>query len=751
MSLKEFTKEVFTRYGLTEDDIKVYLAYLRTPMATLSEAYLSVEEDEIEYERVEQITQMLVEKSFLKRIEGIVDRFIPLEPYFELFVNESENFRNEIAKIKDNVLADQSSRFERLEEIQNNSIGEVESAVSAQIKEFFDDSDNKNLNKKERIDKAKSRFTETSKELEKNIHSIKDSLNEELKKISQSFINDNESEINRSRDDINRIISELIDDFSKRINNLEIELKKDLDEHVERHRNIANELKPKMEQILEKYLERMDKIVDDLKKRISRLLGEHISQIKSTTSKIESDTHSTVDEKHSKLRDQITDYRNRALTLLKNLLNTSNKFSNFSEEMANQGIFFFKSKRQKYVDRWNIIEKDVASLSRNFKDEYVNESNLYVKDTQSTIDQLKSDISEIIVKENNSISTETNDLDKRAQDEISAELETLATDMAGEIDNTLQNGVKDCSDTTIKLKDSLESSLKQHSKQYDDAVNGHKDSSLKHYNDFNEEIKRKNAAWTENVDSKFTEGKNDCSEKIDGEITLWNEETADLNKMIADMLEDHKRKYNSNTEKLQNSLSETTRDTIQNVKDAIADFTLQFMNSIDDSTELAETNEEKLKDIYNSSSSIPEISKVTTWHTIGREALIAAIKDAVYRTKSSIIIVTPVVVPEVLQIISEFAYQRKAARFMITTQWDINQYGEIIKKMLQLGNIQFRNLSTAGEYYAVTRDAEEVILCPYSKNEAEMISIVSNMSAYARLYSQFIGPIFQANSRPLKL
>jgi hypothetical protein len=217
------------------------------------------------------------------------------------------------------------------------------------------------------------------------------------------------------------------------------------------------------------------------------------------------------------------------------------------------------------------------------------------------------------------------------------------------------------------------------------------------------------------------------------------------------MLEDHKIKYKDNAETLQTSLTNTTRETIQNIKDAIADFTLQFMNSIDDSTERGENNEEKLKDIDNASRSIPEIATVTSWHTIGKDALISAIKDAIYRIKSSIIIIMPVVMPEILQVISEFAYQKKAARFMLTSHWDMQQYGNIIKKMMQLGNIQFRNLTTPGDYFAVTRDAEEVIICPFTKNEKEMISVVSNQELYSKLFSNFIGPVFQANSRPIKL
>ena len=243
--------------------------------------------------------------------------------------------------------------------------------------------------------------------------------------------------------------------------------------------------------------------------------------------------------------------------------------------------------------------------------------------------------------------------------------------------------------------------------------------------------------WIRDVDDKFIASKRNVSDKTTAEINLWGDESADLDRNLSEMLTDHKKKYEENAKTLQNSLS--------NIKDAIADFTLQFMNSIDDATELAENNEEKLKDIFNASSSIPEISEITTWQVVGRDSLIAAVKDAVYRTKSS-----PVVIPEILQVVSEYAYQKKAARFMLTSFWDMNQYGAIIQKMLSLGNIQFRQLNTAGEFYAVTRDAEEVIIGPYTDRESEMISVISNQTAYAKLYSQFIGPIFQANSRPIK-
>ena len=751
MSLKDFTKEVFTRYGFTEDHINIYLVFLRVPRATTSEVFMTLteEHEDLKYETVLEITNWLVEKGFLKRIEGIIERYIPLQPYFELFTNESENFRNEIARIKDTILADQSDRFEKLEAIQDKSIGEVENAVDKQITAFFEDSDSKNNTKKNRIDSATNRFTETSKKLESNIHSIMDKLNSNLKNISETSVSRNETEITKTKDDLTSLISKLLLDFSNRVENLEKELKIELDEHVERHKSTANQLKPKMEQILEKYLERMDKVIADLKAKISNLLKEHSNHVKNTTDTLQVDLKATVDERHRTLTNQTNDFKSMTLTLIDNLLEHANRFTDFSEDMAKKK-FWWVGKKKKYKARHETTIQNILKYSEPMKPDFIKVCDDYITNTRETTDQIKSDVTDTMVKENENLATETNDLDYKAQETVDAQLQTLATDLAGEVDDTLQSGVKDCSDTNLKLKDSLENSLKTHQRQYDDAINTHKENSLKHYTDFDVEIKRISTDWTRDVDMNFTDGKRDCSDKIEGEIRLWDAEAKDMNTNLSDMLVDHKSKYEQNAKTLQNSLSNTTRDTIQNVKDAIADFTLQFMNSIDDATELAENNESKLNDIHNASSSIPEIAKVTTWPVVGKDAMVAAIKDAIYRVKSSIIIVTPYVVPDILQVVSEYAFQKKAVRFMLTSHWDLQRYSGIIGKMKQLGNIQFRQLQTAGEFFAVTRDAEEVILAPATEKEAEMIAVVSNQEGYSRLYSQFIGPIFQANSRPIK-
>ena len=848
MSLKEFTKEVFTQYGFTEDMIGVYLTFLRLPRATISQVYMYINKDkdiafeslEADLQKITEITADLESKGFLKKVPGIVDRYIPLEPFFDLFIKQSKVLRDEISKTKDDVLADQSNRFETLEGIQDNTINEVTNAVETQINDFFVDSDKKETYKKEKIDAANKRLTDTlksvenelhgtvdkdyselksdideldyevnseldkisenhnkaTKTLEFNFHNILNTLNETVKNISKTFVDTSENGTTTAKNDINSIVKALLDDFSNRISNLETELKKDLDAHVNHHKDEAADLKPKMEKILEKYMDQMNKVIIDLKERIDSLFKEHISTLNITSTQLQNRIKDHVDNRHKTLEDQVKQFRDTTLTLMDNLVSTSEQLTDLSSELKKRGAAFkalFAGKHKKYKAIYKEIQEKVETISDKLKQEFSQSTEIYIEDTFKTTRDLKNDVTTTISLENEEFNKQTTDLNSRAQSTIESDMGPLANDLVGEVDSTIDEGVKHCSDTSLKLKDSLETSLHQHHDDYNKAITRHNDVTIKHYDDSDADVKRLNEDFVKDMDIKFNAGvadvtnevgiqikdidthrdnyrikqremfnerlskirsdfdrsKQSTTSKVDGEINFFNNDCSDLDKNLFDMLEDHKNKYKENATTLQSSLSNTVKDTIQNVKDAIADFTLTFMNSIDDCSETAEKNEEKLNDIDQASSAIPEIKKVNTWHTIGVEALIAAIKDTIHRTKSSIIIVTPTVIPEILQLISQVAFQKKAARFLLTSHWNLAQYGDIITKMKTLGNIQFRQLKSKGDFYAVTRDAEEVLLAPASKKDEDIVAVISEEEGYAILYSQFIGPIFQANSRPI--
>ena len=138
MSLKQETAEIFTQYGLDATEIKVYHAYLGNPQATISQISVMLELDD---NQVAQITNKLEQKNFLKKIPGITDRYIPLEPYFELYNKQTQNYRDEITRIKTAVLADQSVKFEKIEGIEATALKEITTAVNDQVTLFFKDAE----------------------------------------------------------------------------------------------------------------------------------------------------------------------------------------------------------------------------------------------------------------------------------------------------------------------------------------------------------------------------------------------------------------------------------------------------------------------------------------------------------------------------------------------------------------------------------------------------------------------------------
>lgn len=872
MSLKENSKPIFTDYGLNDQEIKILLAYLSTPQATVSMIAGLLE---LDYDLVKETTAKLVEAKLIREIPGKITRYVPLEPYFSLFIKQSENFRTGIEKIKDAVLQDQSKRFKELENIQNGAISEVDTAVKNQVDEFFRVSDEHDADKKQVIDTANSRFTTEAKQLEsdihgrietdyedlnsdvrqmesdavkvwdensakftndnnelngnldqisdahvgqtnaleQNLHGIIDGLNGQLKTIADGFVQKYEEGINSAKDGINNIIADLLKDFADRVNKLENEMKRDLDEHVEKHKENAQALKPSLEEILAKYMDRMHNVVEELKKLISKLLLEHVDHMKSTTDKMDSQLKNRVDERQDELVGQVKSFEDNTVVLIDNLAEISENFTNLGETLASRGSAFkalFLGRHKDWVALNDDIQNRVADLSGSMKTDFTASTSDYIAETEQTKESLKGEIDKILSNENQGLKSETETLDNKAQSTVNAELEGLASDLSQEIDSTLKENIAHCKDTTVKLKDSIQSSFSTHKGDYDAAINRHNKKTLDHYGDCDRDVKNKVDGWYSEMDKDHQKAKNDIttekdsqikdindhrektksknvehsktfeqdtesvknkqneiytnrlekirgdfdaskqetSQKIDGEIEQFSKECKETDDKLHAMLEEHKSKYKENATTLQQSLTNTISENTKDTRDAIADFTLEFINSIDEANEIADQNEDKLNDIFEASQSVVETAETNTWHVIGLDAIIEAVADSLTRVKSSVIVITHEVIPKVLELMSETAFNRKSARIMYTTHWT-PEYEPILAKMKGLGNIQFRQLKSRGEFIAMTKDAEEVILAPISRDEENIIAIVSEDDGYCKLYSQIIGPVFQANSRPV--
>ena len=853
MSLKEVFMDIFTQYGLLEDEVKVYIGYLGMPQATVSQIMSLLEMD---YDAVKKITDKLENEKFLKKIEGKIERYIPLEPYFSLFTDQSKKFRDEISIIKDSVLADQSKKYDELDGIASNAKQEIEKTVADQQVQFNSDANDQGTVASSTITKARDRFEETSKTLELEIHSTLDknfdtfkadsndleseisakwtahsqkftddntSLNDKLTQYRDQLTNDSSTveegihatldALNgkagdftaKAKNDVNKLVDDLLQDFDERLKALDTEAKTELDAHVDDHKANAEDLKPRMDAILQKYLDRMNEVIEDLKKRISKILADHVDHLKTTTGTMSKDVTTTLSNKQDNYVKNVQEFEYKTKLLIDNLVDICTQLGDVSKFLASRGSAFkalFSGQHNHWKEVFDAVKERIMKLGDSIKGSFETETNGYIDKTNDMTKDLNANVMSVLEKENAGLKNESDNLDKFAQETVNAELEGLASNLSQESLDTIQTNIQHCKDTTEKLKTSIESSFNSHQDNFNTALNGHRSEVLAFNDDFRKEFDTevsgsKDAISTDIAKDKkivadyhtdattqhtehasiFTsdteemkqkqgqiykdrlgkilgdkdEAKTKTSNMLDEQIGLFKSECKEMNSNLLAMLDDHKDRFKDVSGKLEASNKQTVDDTIQKIKDSIADFTLTFMNKIDDAFSLGEKTEEKLTEIANAASAVRPIEPIKTWHIIGKAGLITYLKDVIWRTKSSIIIVTPEVVPEILELIAQVAYERKAQKFFLTTHWDLASYGDVIRKMSVLGNVQFRQLKTAGEYWAVTRDAEEIMLAPSTNKDNDLVCVISDQEGYAKLYSQFIGPMFQANSQPLKI
>lgn len=823
--------DLFIQHGLTEDDIKVYIGYLGMPQATVSQIMSLLE---MEYDTVKGITDKLEEQKFIKKIEGIIERYVPLEPYFTLFTGQSKEFRDAISVIKDNVLADQSAKYDELDGIATDAKTEIENTVANQQGAFNSDANDQGTIATATITKARDRFEETSKKLELEVHQRMDRNYDEFKNDSNEleseiaakwtahstkFTNDNVSlndkltgfrdtfkgdsdqleqslhqtldNLNgqasahtaKGKDDINRLIDDLLGDFGTRVKNLDTEIKTQMDAHVAQHKEHAEGLKPRLDAILQKYMDRMNDVVEDLKNRISNILATHCDHVKNTSE--------TMQENHIK---EVQDFEHKTKLLIDNLDDISTQLGDVSKFLGSRGSAFkalFIGQHNHWKEVYASVKERIITLGAEIKDQFDKETTEYVDTIRNTLNS-----------ENAQLKNESDSLDAHSKEVVNNELGGLATELSQESLDTMQSNIQHCADTSSKLKSSCENTINEHQGNFNTALNGHRDGVLNFNDEYRQKFdadvgtskagiseditKKKQVADTFHADAtgQHTEhasifnsdteemkqkqnqiykdrlgkilgdkdaDKSKVSNLIDEQIGLFKSECKEMNSNLLAMLDDHKDRFKEVSGTLESSNKNTVDDTIQKIKDSIAEFSLAFMNKIDDAFELGEKNEEKLTEIHNAAHAVRPIDPIKTWHLIGKSALITYLKDVVWRTKSSIIIVTPEAVPEILELIANVAYERKAQKFFLTTHWDLATYGEIIKRMSDLGNVQFRQLKTASDYWAVTRDAEEIMIAPNAPKDSDLVCVVSEQDQYSKLYSQIIGPMFQAQSQPLKL
>ncbi len=133
----------------------------------------------------------------------------------------------------------------------------------------------------------------------------------------------------------------------------------------------------------------------------------------------------------------------------------------------------------------------------------------------------------------------------------------------------------------------------------------------------------------------------------------------------------------------------------------------------------------------------------------GIEDVLDCIANILSKTKFSVILIMPMIIPELLKVISDLSFTIKNARFFITYYNNTEDFNHIIKLMTKLGNIKFRQLNQTLKYFAVLKDSEEIFLAPVTDNIKEITGIKSKDQEFIWFF-QYVSWESASKSRPIE-
>jgi sugar-specific transcriptional regulator TrmB len=195
-----------------------------------------------------------------------------------------------------------------------------------------------------------------------------------------------------------------------------------------------------------------------------------------------------------------------------------------------------------------------------------------------------------------------------------------------------------------------------------------------------------------------------------------------------------KTKTSTQLESINGALQEKIGGSANAIKDL-------FENVIQSANEPKEILEKAWNDIL--SMELNEAEK--TWHLVGRTSISNFIIDMFKRTKRSCLIAVPKFTDLPIQIIiSEL--QRKA--LMIVTDVYDSPEKESISKLIDLG-ADLRHLSGV-DFYAASRDREEVLLAPVSEKDTEQVALVSEVEGIIDTLGEILGDYWRGKAKKVR-
>ncbi len=807
--LKDLPEEILK--DLDEEEAQAFLVLYRS--CALSSGELS-QFLNCSLERASEILESLVVKGFAVKIPTIIDLYVPLEPFLQLFKLRYEYLRKELSNLFETASTEKEEIFNDL----SMKLGEISKAIVDLMQDFISQLRGRTEDSKEAISKHAgeliSRIHSEIPKLTVSAGEYLDNMRVEMNGVPKSFLEEVSSKFTSESEEKFSII---IQEGGRAVQKAEDALKEKIEGKINQFALESEALVPKIVSMLKENASRIEQLETRLRSEIE------LSFVDIDANKGEnfSKTEGSVQETMKSHQEEINKTLKNLFSSLKDSLYESTKLhdekaSQIEEKIQGKGdleevsiekiLALIRADFPQYIDRLRALKTGLDEAVRGIrvKKDQIKEISTHIVDLEKQIGtttdsllRLSSDlknqvtrllgdhkreqgviINDTLKSVENLIEKLTNQSDEsvlKTQKTIQKDIETLnellsssLNDLSAKIDEVIQSVLTHAGEV-IKLQASeVESTIKNHIESSKDLEN----TILNDATTLWEEIANAHETTGKNVIETVKVTVNEQKENIELLQTKINEtfeeikasiddKTAELVTSLARMSEEHKASASKLLDEYVERYEEMSKGELQK----------EFIDNITEGENaIYEKSEEALKvleGIVNSASEFTEQTEKSLEKII-ESALKVEVKEF---EKTWTIVGKQTILQQILAImqrtkstvtiliprLSEFQPQqiadicRSKPRIRVHIVGDVQSEADQEAAKTILSAGNVRvRLLTPSELYGAARDGEEVLLAP-ATGEEDMVGIVSTQEPFVKLYASYIGPAYVSVSRELRL
>ncbi|MHA1632540.1 MAG: helix-turn-helix domain-containing protein [Candidatus Freyarchaeota archaeon] len=736
MSSKQISRELLEQFGLSGDEINVYLAALGLGEFSLSDLVNCLA---LPFDVVSKIVNRLVEIGFLRRVPGSVEHYVVLEPFLEFFVSFYEKIGRELQSLREEILSsfDEASR----------SIQAFSGMVVREASRFFADEAAGLEEFTGRMCDEYGRMVEEGKDFLRGIVVSVEELLEELLSTFMVKMRDVERFEGKAVS-----LSEAMSDFLKRIDegtratiDAQVKLIGALQSDVRRR---LDGLAVQMREALENHYRSHVKTVDELVAALGELFSKEIEGLRSFVEKQEMEANWLVETLAVKIGGFIRSIGNKYVQII------TESFQRRSE--LTQGLLF---KIEELVDKVTTIAEELKELSRGRRS-FIGRFGasrlraalrIWASEAEKVSGEVKEILRQIVEGEEaekrsneelieeilgrveedyENVKSAFSGMKREVEERIGVAPEIFETRVTSEINSALLRSTRSCEDTTNilltilseeskSLIEELISSLASYAKEVAGLLTSYVKEAVELVKlvEYSALLIRRKAAKI--MQEKAYEYDKRGEELVENVVEKREALLEEFNSKLDGRKEDFNREVLREAE----SASGVLKRAVDNFKQVIDELHLKISENV-----------EILEDVWQTSLDVSPVY-TGTWIVKGKEAVVNHMVSMLRRARGKAVLVLPQPVHEVLEAASKVG-SNVAVKLAVKTAVET----PIIRELSFMENVEVY-LCPDADFWGAIIDEKEVLIAPVDP-DGTLVATVSEREGPVKVYGRLIMKFF---------